>query len=126
MIYLYSSMKKMTNFIYRMFKLPELVHELLHCLPAWYWGLNPKISEDWYRTRYQRTTDSRRLVIVLMPAFVGLLFLPLVWNMVIHKAMFHIAAAIFWVGWMGACGSDLYKAGYYLIFKKWIDRKDEQ
>lgn len=74
---------------------------------------------------HRRTTDSKNMVILLMPALFGLFFLPLVWNMVVNKAMFHIAAAIFWVGWMGACGSDLYKAAYFFLFKKWIDRKDE-
>jgi len=76
--------------------------------------------------RHHRTTDGKNMVILLMPAFVGSLFLPLVWNMVIQKSMFHVAAAIFWVGWQAACASDYYKAGYFLIFKKWIDRKDEQ
>jgi hypothetical protein len=119
-------MKKIFNFTYRMFKLPELIHELLHCLPAWYWDLNPRIAPNWYSMKHRRTTDGKNMVILLMPAFVGFLFLPLVWNMVVHKTMFHVAAAIFWVGWQAACASDYYKAGYFLIFKKWHNRKDEQ
>ena len=109
-----------------MFKLPELIHELLHCLPAWYWNLNPRIAPNWYSMKHRRTTDGKNMVILLMPAFVGFLFLPLVWSMVINKTMLHVAAAIFWVGWMGACGSDLYAAGYFILFHKWHNRKDEQ
>ena len=116
--------RKIFNILYRIFKLPELIHELLHCLPAWYWDLNPRIAPDWYSMKHHRTTNGKNLVIALMPAFAGLLFLPLVWNMIIHKTMFHVAATIFWIGWMGACGND-YKVGYFFIFKKWHNRKDK-
>ena len=107
-----------------MFKLPGLTHELLHYLPAWYWNLNPRINSDWSRMRHHRTTDGRNMVILLMPAFVGLLAFPALWYVITHKIIFHIAASIFWVGWMGACGSDLYAAGYFILFHKWHDRKD--
>jgi len=119
-----SMIKKILNAIYTFLLLPNLAHEALHYLPAWYWGLNPRIAKDWSYMRSNRTTDSRRLVIVLLPAFVGLLFLPLVWSMVIHKTLFHIASAIFWTGWMIGCGKDIYKAGYFVLFHKWHDRKD--
>jgi hypothetical protein len=119
-------MNKISNFIYRMLLLPNLAHEFLHYLPARYWKLNPQIAEDWSYILSDRTTNARRLVIVLMPVIVGLLIFPAVWSMVIHQAMFHIAAAIFWVGWMIGCGKDIYKAGYFILFHKWHNRKDEQ
>lgn len=114
----------MFNFIYRMFKLPELIHELLHCLPAWVWGLNPRIAPNWYSMKHRRTTDGKSMVILLTPALAGLLFFPLVWSMVVHQTMFHVAAAIFWAGWLAACGKDLYKAGYFILFRKWHERKE--
>ncbi len=116
--------KNIFKIIYRFLLLPNLAHEALHYLPARYWQLNPQIAEDWSHIMSDKTTDARRLVIVLMPAFIGLLFLPIIWNMVVHKTMFHIAAVIFWVGWLIGCGKDFQKA--FLIFKKWIDHEDKQ
>jgi hypothetical protein len=118
--------KTFFNVLKRIWLLPNLAHELLHYIPAWYWGLNPRVDDGWSRMRHRRTTDGKNMAILLMPAFVGFLFLPLVWSMVVHKTMFHVAAAIFWVGWLGACSDDIYTAGYFLIFKKWHNRKDEQ
>jgi hypothetical protein len=107
----------MNKTIYRFLSLPGLAHEFLHYLPALWFGLNPQIAQDWSKTKYERPDNMRRVIIVLMPAFVGLLFLPFVWSMFSNKTAFHIAAAIFWVGWMGACGSDLYKAAYFFCSK---------
>ena len=113
--------KKIFKTLYKIFLLPNLIHEILHYIPALCWNLNPQIAEDWSHIMSDKTTVPRRLVIVLAPAFVGLLFLPLVWNMVIQKSMFHVAAAIFWVGWMIGCGKDFQKA--FFIFKQWITER---
>lgn len=117
-------MKKTFTFIHRVLKIPELIHEILHYIPAWYFGLNPRISPDWYSMKHKRTTNGKNMIILLMPAFVGLLLFPLVLNMAINKTMFSIAAGIFWIGWMVACGKDLYQAGYFILFKKWHSREE--
>lgn len=113
------------NTLYRAILLPNLLHEILHCLPAWWWGLEPRIDAGWSRMRHHRTTDRKTLVILLMPAFAGLIALPVVWLMNIYQVPFHLAAAIFWIGWMAACYKDLYTAGYFVLFGKWHDRKDK-
>lgn len=118
-------MKKIFSFIHRILKLPELVHETLHYIPAWLWRLEPRIDKDWNFITHRRTTDGKNMVILLMPTFVGLFAFPLVLNIVIHRAMFYIALIIFWVGWMAACGKDIYKAGYFILFKRWHDREEQ-
>jgi len=74
--------------------------------------------------RHTRTTNSKSMVILLMPAFIGFLALPTVWTMIETQPPFTFAAVIFWVGWMLACGKDFYKAGYFLFFGKWHDREE--
>lgn len=117
--------KKISDVLDILVKPIGLLHESLHYLPAWWWGLNPYIYPCWCKMRHDRTSDARALIILLIPAFFGLLLFPFVWMLIVHKVMFYISVTILWIGWMGACGKDLYTAGYFLIFKKWHNRKDE-
>jgi hypothetical protein len=118
-------MKKILQLAYRVLKLPGLFHEALHCLPAWAWGLEPRIDKDWGFMLHRPTTTGKHLVIILTPACFGVLVFPLVWFLFMHKTMFYLPILLFWLGWMLACQKDLGKAGYYIFFKQWPKRKDE-
>jgi len=74
--------------------------------------------------RHRRTTNAKSIIILLMPAFAGLLIFPFVYLMIEKQSPFYIAVCIFWAGWMFGCGNDFYKAGYFLLFRKWHNKKE--
>ncbi len=112
--------------------MPALFHEIFHYLPARWLGLRPRIDPSWQSTRYTRAQNWQRMIVLLPPFVVS--FLTLTASLLLSGAQLiepfrwgslpYLLNILFWVFLTASCVGDLYKVLYFILFRRWPDRKD--
>jgi hypothetical protein len=99
----------------KILRFPKLAHEWLHYLPAYLFGLHPRILPEWDRTRHDLTTPIRWLIVTISPALCAFSMVVLTiwatWNQLTSSTLsVRLLASLhllIWVFWLDLCYGDI-------------------